>query len=70
VGELKLCWYCNQETLEREDTIEHLSRLIEDSALMQALQIIHGQEQGRRRYLEVGGLLHLTEIEAREAMAS
>jgi hypothetical protein len=68
-----MCWYCWSTgergiTADADDIETHTARLIEDMALLQALQMVHGKQAGSRRYLEVGGLMHFkTRADALEA---
>ena len=56
-----VCEYCNRDDLSPEERIEHLAKLLEDTGLLEGLLMVHGRdsEHARRRYQEVGGLIHL-----------
>lgn len=58
---MNLCEFCQRHKLTAQETLEHLSQLLEDSGMLQGLQIVHGAKSGSRLYLERGGRIHLKE---------
>jgi hypothetical protein len=57
---VNICEYCNRDALTGEETVEHAAQLLQDFGLLQALVIVNGPDYGKRRYLELGGLVHLS----------
>lgn len=59
-----LCWACNhKDELDPDQKVEHLAQLFADTASLQGLQMVHGATLGTRRYVELGGQVHLTQEE-------
>ncbi len=60
---MNLCKLCEADEITPDERIEHLAQLLEDSGMLQGLQIVHGRESGSRLYMERGGRIHLKDSE-------
>lgn len=65
--QVALCLYCNTVTHTAEEALEHIELLLNDTGLLQGLIMAHGKRGGARRYLELGRVIHMTEVELRES---
>lgn len=58
-------WACNnKDALSAEEALSHVEELLHDTGLLEGLMLVHGKIWGRRRYLEMGRMIHLEYEEA------